>query len=69
MDCVGSSLALNGSLRAEMRRRSATRFGGQVAKPFYSTSSTFEATMVRFAFENARPIRVRVLPLPANLSA
>ena len=32
-------------------------------------SSMAASTIVRFAFENARPTRVSVLPLPANLSA
>ena len=39
------------------------------SRPQTSNSSTAESTIVRFSFENARPMRVSVLPLPANTSA
>ena len=36
---------------------------------FPYASSMAASTIVRFAFENARPMSVSVLPLPANFSA
>ena len=51
------------------KRTHNTKFSFPRQRAISSHSSIFEATMVRFAFENARPMSVSVLPLPRNLSA